>query len=143
MHANKQVGAEFHLPHGLTNGILLPHVIRYNSSKKPTRMGIWPQYNYPQSHERYAEIAKRIGASTEGTEGLVEKIESLMVNLDMPITFKEAGVDKRLFMKKLDQLAEAAFDDQCTPANPRFPMIHELKEVLIEAFGDSSVSVID
>ncbi len=131
-----KVGAEFHLPHGLTNGILLPYVISYNSSTRPTRMGIWPQYDYPQSHTRYADIARRIGASTEDFEGLNKKIVSLMKNLDMPTTFKDAGVNRDAFMSKLDELAEEAFDDQCTPANPRFPIIAELKEVLIQAYGE-------
>lgn len=130
-----KVGAEFHLPHGLTNGILLPHVILYNSSTRPTRMGIWPQYDYPQSHTRYAEIARRIGATPEDVEGLNKKVTSLMKKLDMPTTFKDAGLNRDVFVNKLDELAEAAFDDQCTPANPRFPMIHELKDVLIQAFG--------
>jgi len=131
-----KVGAEFHIPHGLTNAILLPHVIRYNSSTTPTRMGIYPSYKFPQSLERYSKIAERIGAPTKDTEGLISMIHSLMEELDMPLTFKDAKIKKDEFMMKLDILAEEAFDDQCTPANPRFPMITELKDILIQAYDD-------
>ena len=135
-----KVGAEFHTPHGLTNAILLPHVIRYNSSKTPTRMGIYPAYKYPQSSERYSEIADRIGAPTKDTEGLIKMIHSLMADLDLPFSFKDANIKEEEFMSKLDVLAEEAFDDQCTPANPRFPMIEELKEILIQAYYGDDVS---
>jgi Alcohol dehydrogenase, class IV len=135
-----KVGAEFHIPHGLTNAILLPHVIRYNSCTKPTRMGIYPGYDYPQSHKRYSDIAESIGAPTHDPEGLIWKIKELMRELDMPQSFKDANIKKEDFMHKLDQIAEDAFDDQCTPANPRFPMIPELKEILIQAyFGDDEI----
>ena len=139
-----KVGAEFHLPHGLTNGILLPHVIRYNASTKPTRMGIYPSYDYPQSLQRYSEIAERIGAPTRDPEGLISMIALLMNRLEMPLSFADAKVNREEFVDKLDELAEAAFDDQCTTANPRFPMIYELKEVLMQAYGainDDSIDI--
>lgn len=133
-----KVGAEFHIPHGLTNAILLPHVIRYNSSTKPTRMGIYPGYEYPQSLERYSEIAERIGAPTKDPEGLIWMIKDIMNKLEMPQSFQAAGgISEAAFFEKLDQIAEEAFDDQCTSANPRFPMIPELKNILIQAYcGD-------
>lgn len=130
-----KVGAKFHLPHGLTNGILLPHVIRYNASEKPTRMGIWPSYTHPVSYDRYSMIAKYIDASSHTPDGLIQMIEDLMTDLNMPLSFKEANVPKDEYMKCLDELAENAFDDQCTPANPRFPLVKELKEILINAYG--------
>lgn len=133
-----KVGAKFHLPHGLTNGILLPHVIRYNASKKPTRMGIFPSYSHPMSIERYSEIAEHIGAPSNDPEGLIKMIECMMIDLDMPLSFKDANVPMDEFMAALDEMAENAFDDQCTPANPRYPMVHELKDVLINAFYGST-----
>ena len=78
------VGAKFHLPHGMTNGILLPHVIRYNASDKPTRMGIFPSYSYPVSIERYSEIAKHIGAPSNDSEGLVIMIQNIKKDLNLP-----------------------------------------------------------
>ena len=127
-----QVGAAFHLPHGLTVGILMPHVIRYNASINPTRMGIYPSYSHPVASERYTEIAKRIGA--HDVDELIERLQELMKGLDMPQSFAEAGVDEDHYMDQLDILAEAAFDDQCTLANPRFPLIEELKGLLIKAY---------
>lgn len=133
-----KVGAQFHLPHGLTNAILLPHVIRYNSSKTPTRMGIYPGYHFPCSYERYSEIAKRLEAPSHDPEGLILMIRDLMTKLSMPLSFKDAGLSEEKFMENLDQMAEDAFDDQCTPANPRFPIVPELKEILIQAYhGDA------
>jgi acetaldehyde dehydrogenase/alcohol dehydrogenase len=136
-----KVGAEFHTAHGLTNAILLPHVIRYNSCKQPTRMEIYPGYDYPQSFERYSEIAERIGAPTKDPEGLILMIKNLMTDLGMPQSFKAANIAEPEFMEKLDQLAEEAFDDQCTTANPRFPMIPELKYILIDAYFGSDSSI--
>lgn len=97
-------------------------------------MGIYPGYESCRSHERYGEIAKRIGAPNHDVDGLIAMILNLMKKLDMPLTFKAANVNEALFLEKIDQLAEDAFDDQCTPANPRFPMIPELKEILLQAY---------
>lgn len=97
-------------------------------------MGIYPSYIQAISHERYGEIAKRIGAPTHDVNGLIAMILNLMKKLDMPLTFKAANVNEALFLEKIDQLAEDAFDDQCTPANPRFPIIPELKEILLQAY---------
>ena len=129
-----QVGSTFHIPHGSTNGILLPHIIMYNASRKPTRMGIFPSYKYPQSYERYSEIAEHIGADRSDPQGLVEKINNLMKDLSMPLSFKEANIPEKEYMSKVEAMAESAFDDQCTPANPRFPLVSELKHILIEAY---------
>ena len=131
-----KVGAEFHLPHGLVNGILLPHVIRYNSSKRPARMGIYPSYDCPKSYERYCDIAKHLEAPSSTPEGLISLITSLMITCEMPLSFKNAKVNRELFMDNLDKMAEDAFDDQCTAANPRFPLIRELKDILIQAYGE-------
>mmetsp|Transcript_12608 Transcript_12608/g.36530 ORF Transcript_12608/g.36530 Transcript_12608/m.36530 type:complete len:520 (-) Transcript_12608:200-1759(-) len=133
-----KVGAVFHLPHGLTNAILMPHVIRYNASDKPTRMGIYPGYDHPIAKARYAQIARHLQLKGDDDEELVEaycqQIVELMQALEMPLSFKEAGLPEDKFMDKLDDMAMAAFDDQCTPANPRFPLCSELKQVLVTAF---------
>jgi acetaldehyde dehydrogenase/alcohol dehydrogenase len=110
-----QVGGLFHLPHGMTNAILLPHVIRYNAATKPTRMGIYPSYHYPQADKRYSEIASHIGAPTHDVEGLITEINELMTKLEIPKSFSEAKVPREKFMENLDSMAEKSFDDQCTP----------------------------
>mmetsp|Transcript_3284 Transcript_3284/g.4908 ORF Transcript_3284/g.4908 Transcript_3284/m.4908 type:complete len:357 (-) Transcript_3284:3532-4602(-) len=133
-----KVGAECHTPHGLTNAILLPHVIRFNASKKPTRMGIYPGYDHPVSQERYSEIAERIGAPTKDPEGLIFMLHGIGEKLNMPQSFQAAGINEKHFIEKLDQMAEEAFDDQCTATNPRFPMIPELREILVKAYYGES-----
>lgn len=133
-----KVGAAFHLPHGLTCGILLPHVIRYNASKTPTRMGIYPGYDHPKALERYAEIARylHLGGNTEvdQMEAFIAKLYELYGKMNVPLTFQAAGVSEEAFLENLDGIALKAFDDQCTPANPRFPLVAELKEILKVAY---------
>lgn len=133
-----KVGAAFHLPHGLTCGILLPHVIRYNSCKSPTRMGIYPGYHYPKACERYAQIAQYLGlegkTDVELMEAFITKLENLYDAMNVPKTFQKAGIPEAAFISKLQEISLKAFDDQCTPANPRFPLIDELKEVLKQAY---------
>ena len=129
-----KVGALFHLPHGMTCAILLPHVIEYNASESPTKMGIYPSYHNPQSASRYAAIAKHIGASSHDTEGLIKSIHSVMLQLETPLTFQGAGVNESDFMGSLDELSRDAFDDQCTAANPRYPLVSELKEILMKSY---------
>jgi len=137
-----KVGAVFHTPHGLTNAILMPHVIRYNANDSPTRMGIYPGYDHPIAKQRYAAIARSLGLDRDGkaktddelVEAYCAKIIELMRDLNMPLTFRDAGVSESEFMRQLDDIALAAFDDQCTPANPRFPLVSEMKEILIDAY---------
>jgi acetaldehyde dehydrogenase/alcohol dehydrogenase len=118
----------------MTNSILLPHVIRYNATDNPTRMGVYPSYLYPQAVKRYGELAEAVGASSNTAEGLIEELKKLSLALNLPQSFKEAGVPKEAFVAALDKMAEDAFDDQCTPANPRYPLIPELKEVMMNAY---------
>lgn len=129
-----QVGAMFHLPHGMVCAILLPHVIKYNASESPTKMGIYPSYQFPQAAARYGEIARHIGAPTHDPEGLITKIREIMLKVNCPLTFQLAGVSEAEFLESLDTLAEEAFDDQCTAANPRYPLVSELKEILTDSF---------
>lgn len=137
-----KVGANFHLPHGLTCGILLPHVIRYNSCTNPTRMGVYPGYDYPQAMERYANIGRSLKLGNDNgkmtdedyMEAFIAKLYEMYGEMNVPATFEAAGCDEAKFFACLDELAVKAFDDQCTPANPRFPLVSELKEVLKQAF---------
>ena len=136
-----KLGAYWHLPHGMSNGLLLVEVIRFNASKIPRKMGTFPQYAYPKALERYAEIAKRIGVSgktdEESLENLIKKIEELKDTLAIPKSIREAigdrGTEKE-FMKSVEKMSEDAFDDQCTGANPRYPLVEEIKEMYMRAY---------
>ena len=116
-----KIGAEFHMPHGRINAILLPYVIRYNSSK-PTKFVSFPKYEYFIADEKYASLAKKVGLKAdtkeEGIDSLIKKVQELNENLNIPKSFKDAGIDENEFMAKLDVLADRAFEDQCTTANP-------------------------
>ena len=132
-----KIGAEFHLPHGRINAILLPYVIKYNS-KMPTKFVSFPKYEYFIADRKYAEIAKKNGLKAdtveEGVNSLIGAVRELNQSLNIPGSFKEAGIDEKEFMDKLDLLADRAFEDQCTTANPRVPLVHELKQILIDSY---------
>lgn len=132
-----KIGGEFHLPHGRINAILLPHVIKYNSSK-PTKFVSFPKYEYYIADEKYAKIAKQIGIEAkdkkEYIEKLINKIKELNEKLNIPKSFKEAGIEEKEFIKKVDMIANKAFEDQCTTANPRVPLVTELKEILLQSY---------
>ena len=132
-----KIGAEFHLPHGRINAILLPYVIRYNSTK-PTKFVSFPKYEYFIADEKYAKMAKRVGLKAdtkeEGINSLIEAIKKLNEELNIPKSFKEAGIDENEFMAKVDLLADRAFEDQCTTANPRVPLVSEMKTILIDSY---------
>jgi len=134
-----KLGATFHVPHGLANALMISHVIRYNTTDAPFKQAIFPQYEYPHAKERYARLADylKLGGDTpdEKVENLVNAIENLKHNLDIPLTIKETlqGED-RDFYETLENLAEQAFDDQCTAANPRYPLIKDLKELYVLAY---------
>ncbi|MEZ9833796.1 bifunctional acetaldehyde-CoA/alcohol dehydrogenase [Vibrio breoganii] len=135
-----KIGAEFHLPHGLANALLISNVVRYNANDNPTKQTAFSQYDRPQARRRYAEVADHLGLSQEGDrtaqkiERLLTWLDELKTDLDIPKSIKEAGVSEADFVAKLDELAVEAFDDQCTGANPRYPLITELKEVLMAAY---------
>ena len=132
-----KIGAEFHLPHGRINAILLPYVIKYNSSK-PTKFVSFPKYEYFIADEKYANLAKKMGLKAdtkeEGINSLICKIQELNERLNIPKSFKEAGIDEAEFLAKIDMLAERAFEDQCTTANPRVPLIEEMKKILKDSY---------
>ena len=132
-----KLGAEFHIPHGRANAIILPYVIKYNSSK-PTKFVSFPKYEYFIADEKYANLSRKMGwkafTNEEGVESLIWNVKELMNKLEMPKSLKEAGIPEEEFMAKLDMLAERAFEDQCTTANPRLPLIEELKQILIDSY---------
>ena len=132
-----KVGGEFHLPHGRTNAILLPYVIRYNASL-PTKFVSFPKYEYFVADKQYANMAKRIGlkgkTNEELIQSLINKVKEMNKHLNIPKSFQEAGIDENEFMSKIDMLADRAFEDQCTTANPRVPLVEELKQILIDAY---------
>ncbi|WP_343101687.1 bifunctional acetaldehyde-CoA/alcohol dehydrogenase [Romboutsia sp. MSSM.1001216sp_RTP31141st1_G3_RTP31141_220114] len=134
-----KLGSEFHIPHGRANAILLPYVIEYNASM-PTKFAAFPRYKSFVADKKYAEIAKMLGlkASTteEGVKSLVEAIRNLMRELNMPMTIRECGIEEKIYMGAIEKLALDAFDDQCTPANPRQPLVSELVEIYKTIYGD-------
>lgn len=137
-----KVGAEFHLAHGRINAILLPYIIRYNSCM-PTKFVSFPKYEYFIADQKYAQMAKKIGlkANTveEGVSSLISKVKELNEFLGIPKSFKEAGIDEAEFMAKIDMLADRAFEDQCTTANPRVPLVSELKQILIDSYYGNEI----
>ena len=132
-----KLGGEFNIPHGRANAILLPYVIEYNA-QKPTKFTSFPKYEHYIADEKYAEIAKYLGlpASTteEGVASLVKAIRDLMKELDMPATIAECGISRDAYEAKVEKLADNAFEDQCTTANPRMPLVKELEEIYWRAY---------
>ncbi|WP_192456898.1 bifunctional acetaldehyde-CoA/alcohol dehydrogenase [Musicola keenii] len=135
-----KLGSEFHIPHGLANALLIANVIRYNANDNPTKQTAFSQYDRPQARRRYAEVADHLGLSAPG-DRTAQKIEKLLLwlegmkkELGIPTSIREAGVQEADFLSKVDKLSEDAFDDQCTGANPRYPLISELKQILLDTF---------
>ncbi|QSH41284.1 bifunctional acetaldehyde-CoA/alcohol dehydrogenase [Lentisphaerota bacterium ZTH] len=134
-----KLGAEFHVPHGLANAMLISEVIKFNATNKPTKQGTFSQYKCPEAKTRYADIATflKLGGKTENekVEKLIEAIEKLKARLDIPESLKEYGIQQKDFENKVDELSEKAFDDQCTGANPRYPLISEIKELYMKVYN--------
>ncbi|MER3382050.1 bifunctional acetaldehyde-CoA/alcohol dehydrogenase [Pectobacterium aroidearum] len=135
-----KLGSEFHIPHGLANALLISNVIRYNANDNPTKQTTFSQYDRPQARRRYAEIADhlRLTAPSDRTAQKIEKLlnwlEEMKTELGIPTSIREAGVQEADFLAKVDKLSEDAFDDQCTGANPRYPLISELKQILLDTY---------
>nr|WP_255711573.1 iron-containing alcohol dehydrogenase [Pelosinus baikalensis] len=133
-----KLGAEHHIPHGVANAICINETIRFNSVENPTKQGTFSQYEYPHAKERYAKIADylQLGGNTDEQkiELLIKAIDALKAKLNIPMTISEAGVSKERFYATLDKISELAFDDQCTGANPRYPLISEIKQMFINVF---------
>ena len=133
-----KLGAFHHIPHGIANALVLTDVMRYNSVEVPTKMGTFPQYQYPHTLARYAEIGRFVGLTgkndQEVFEKLLEKLEELKKIIEIKPTIKDYGVDEKYFLDTLDEMTEQAFNDQCTGANPRYPLMAELKEIYLKAY---------
>jgi acetaldehyde dehydrogenase/alcohol dehydrogenase len=132
-----KLGGEYHIPHGRANAIVLPHVIKYNATK-PTKFTAFPKYKTFIADQKYAEVARYLGLKAnsieEGVASLIKAVEDLMKEVNVPSTIKECGIAEDTFMKNLNKLATNAFEDQCTTANPRYPLIQELEEILVKAY---------
>ncbi|HBU7485093.1 iron-containing alcohol dehydrogenase, partial [Klebsiella oxytoca] len=135
-----KLGSQFHIPHGLANALLISNVIRYNANDNPTKQTAFSQYDRPQARRRYAEIADHLGLTAPGdrTAAKIEKLlgwlEEIKAELGIPKSIREAGVQEADFLAHVDKLSEDAFDDQCTGANPRYPLIAELKQILLDTY---------
>lgn len=136
-----KLGAMYHVPHGLANAMLLSYVIEFNATDKPTKQGLYPQYRYPFVKGRYAKIIDylipehKLGKNTDAKiQKLIDMVEKLKRKLNIPRSLKEYGIPEKDFLKNLDKLAEMSFDDQCTGANPRYPLISEIKDLFLKAY---------
>ena len=133
-----KLGAYHHLPHGITVSLVLDEVMRFNSAEVPNKMGTFPQYDHPHTLRRYAEIAEALnigGANDyEKMENLISKIDELKERIGIKKTIREYGIEEQDFLATLDEMSEKAFDDQCTGANPRYPLISEIKDIYLKVY---------
>ena len=140
-----KLGAFHHLPHGVANALMIDEVIRFNSSEKPVKMGTFPQYDHPHTLNRYAQVADYLGIKgkndTEKVENLIKAIDELKEKVGIKKTIRDYGIDEQDFLDRLDEMTEQAFDDQCTGANPRYPLMSEIKQMYLNAYYGTSERV--
>lgn len=133
-----KLGAFHHLPHGVANALMLDEVLRFNAAEVPTKMGTFPQYDHPHTLERYADVADYLGLKgkndSEKLESLIAAIDELKEKIGIKKTIRDYGVDEKVFLDTLDDMVEQAFDDQCTGANPRYPLMSEIKQMYLNAY---------
>ena len=133
-----KLGAFHHLPHGVANALLISHVLRFNAAEVPTKMGTFSQYDHPHTLARYAEVADHLGlggsSDEEKLENLITALEQLKETVGIRKTIRDYGVDEADFLARLDEMTEQAFDDQCTGANPRYPLLSEIKQMYLNAY---------
>ena len=133
-----KLGAFHHIPHGIANALLISLVIKYNAEEQPTKMGTFPQYQYPHMLSRYATFARNLGFGgdndTDSLNNLINQIELLKEKVGVKKSIKEYGISEEDFLNSLDEMSEQAFDDQCTGANPRYPLISEIKDLYLKAY---------
>lgn len=133
-----KLGSYHHIPHGIAVSLVLENVMKFNACEAPTKMGTFPQYDHPVSLHRYAEAARGIGITGKNDEEIfnkfLEAIHQLKVECDIPLTIQEFGVPEDQFLQSLDQMSEDSFNDQCTAANPRYPLISEIKELYLKSY---------
>ncbi len=133
-----KLGAFHHLPHGVANALMIEEVLRFNASETPVKMGTFSQYDHPHTLARYAEVADYLGVKgatdEEKLEGLIDLVNSLKKKIGIRDTIKDYGIDEEDFLNRLDDMVEQAFDDQCTGANPRYPLMREIKQMYLNAY---------
>ena len=133
-----KLGAFHHLPHGIANALMIDEVLRFNSAEAPAKMGTFSQYDHPKTLRRYAEIAESLGLGGKNDkdklENLIKAIDDLKAKIGIKKTIKEYGIDEKDFLDRLDAMTEQAFDDQCTGANPRYPLMSEIKQMYLNAY---------
>ena len=126
-----KLGAYHHLPHGISVCMLLTEIMKYNAAENPQKMGTFPQYKYPSALHKYAEAARQCGVTgkddQEVFDRFIDKIEALKEDVGVPGSIQEAGVKEEDFLKTLDEMSLNAFNDQCTGANPRYPLVSEIR----------------
>ena len=133
-----KLGAFHHLPHGVANALMIEEVLRFNAAEAPAKMGTFSQYDHPHTLARYAEVADYLGikgnSDKEKLEGLIKAINDLKAKVGIKETIKDYGIDEKVFLAGLDEMVEQAFDDQCTGANPRYPLMAEIKQMYLNAY---------
>ena len=133
-----KLGAYHHIPHGIANALLIDYVLRFNAEEVPTKMGTFPQYDHPHTLRRYAEVAEALHlggeSDEEKLENLIKKIDELKEKIGIKKTIRDYGIEEKAFLDTLDEMSEKAFDDQCTGANPRYPLISEIKDMYLKAY---------
>ena len=134
-----KLGAKYGIPHGVANALLICDIIRYNAVEDPAKQAIFPQYTYPMAQSRYARVADVLGlapgqSDAAKVDALVQAVARLKRDVGIPDSIRAWGVEEQEFLRNLDALAEEAFDDQCTPANPRYPLIAEIREIYLKAY---------
>ena len=136
-----KLGAFHHLPHGVANALMIEEVLRFNASETPVKMGTFSQYDHPPPLARSAEVAAYLGVTgetdTDKLEGLIALINELKQRVGSKATIRDYGIDESDFLARLDDMAEQAFDDQCTGANPRYPLMSEIKQMYLNAYYGS------
>jgi acetaldehyde dehydrogenase/alcohol dehydrogenase len=133
-----KLGAYYHLPHGIANALMISEALRYNAAEVPVKMAAFSQYDHPHTLSRYAGIARALELGGQSDEERLEKliaaIEELKGQIGIKKTIREYGIDEKDFLARIDEMSEAAFDDQCTGANPRYPLIGEIKQMYLNAY---------
>ena len=133
-----KLGAFHHVAHGLANALMMDEVIRFNSSEAPTKMGSFPQYDHPHAMARYAEIADALGcggrSDKQKVDNLIKKVDELKEKIGIKPTIRDYVPDEDAFLASLDEMSEQAFDDQCTGANPRYPLVSEIRQMYLDAY---------
>ena len=135
-----KLGAMYNIPHGIANALLICQVIRYNATDCPRKQAIFPQYKAPEAKKRYAQVAHVLylgdanSTEDERVELLLKAVADLKATLDIPSSIREYGIDEKTFKDNLDKLTRLAFDDQCTGANPVYPLMSEIKQIYLDAY---------